>query len=319
MDAYEDASQWRYLDRIVDKIADGWHVWQIEDPDLIEETNWIDGPGRKWLRELFQKAALASCYQTSSVYPRRQVLVSLFSHDPNTLKPEQAAKYVTKPLTILMENRFTDGEIFLNEVLKVLAPDEINEQRRLAPDSILYDSGGGIGELPKLVADYAVRADADGIPRRAVVLTDGDGELPGEVKANAQLVQQACQKEGIPCWTLSKRTIENYIPDEVLDAWMPYSDSGKGKRVAAIKRLNPEQRDHYPMKKGLKLQKAVPDVRAFYSGTSGADMDELSKGLGSDVIEKFREFSSVLSAESLRGRDGNGELDKLIEMIADLL
>jgi len=280
MDAYEDVSQWRYLDRIVDKKADGWHVWQIEDPDLIEETAWIAGPGREWLRELFQKAALASSYQTSSVYPRRQVLVSLLSHDSNALEPELAAKYVNRPLTVLMENRFTDGYIFLNEVFKALASDEFNEQRQIAPDSICYDSQGGIGELPKLVVDYAARADADGIPLRAVVFTDGDGVLPGEVKTNVQLVQQACKKDGMPCWTLSKRTIENYIPDEVLDAWMPYPDSGKGRRVTAIKRLSPEQRVHYPMKKGLNLQKAGAEVQKFYSGIRKTDMEELSKGLG---------------------------------------
>ena len=38
MDAYKEAAQWRYIDIIVNKIADGWHIWQIEDPDSIEET-----------------------------------------------------------------------------------------------------------------------------------------------------------------------------------------------------------------------------------------------------------------------------------------
>ena len=60
MDVYRDASQWRYLDRIVNKVADGWHIWQIEDPDSIEKTGWVEGSGREWIRELFEKAAIAS-------------------------------------------------------------------------------------------------------------------------------------------------------------------------------------------------------------------------------------------------------------------
>ncbi|MFK5952328.1 MAG: hypothetical protein QM498_04660 [Desulfobacterium sp.] len=80
---------------------------------------------------------------------------------------------------------------------------------------------------------------------------------------------------------MSKRTIENYIPDEVFDAWMPYPDSGKGRRAAAIKRLNPEQRDHYPMKKGLKLQKAGAEVENFYStrGSGDASFSHRHRGI----------------------------------------
>ncbi len=248
-DACGDESQWRFLDLIVDKIAAGWHVWDIEGPVTIEETGWFDGLGREWLREMFQKAALASCYPSHSTFPTRQVLVSLNSEAPNALSPESAAKYTSTPLSILMESRFTDGDDFLNTVLDFLGPDELNHQRRIAPDSICYDSAGGIGELPKLVAKYVAQANRDNIPVRAVVFTDSDGDVPGHIESKALRVQEVCEKAGIACWTLQKRTIENYIPDEVLDAWMPYQDSGNGKRVAALKRLNPAQRDHFPMKK----------------------------------------------------------------------
>ena len=94
---------------------------------------------------------------------------------------------------------------------------------------------------------------------------DGDGDIPGEIKPNVRLVQQACENKGISSWTLLKRTIENYIPDETLDAWIPYPDSEKGKCVAAIKRLDKDQRDHYPMKKGLKIAKAKSSVQALYT------------------------------------------------------
>ena len=319
VDAFADETQWRFLDRIVDKVADGWHDWQIENPKFIEETGWLDGFGRSWLRELFQKAALAAGYPMQSGFSGKRVLVSSLVHESEAIQPQQAAEYVSTPLAILMENRFSDGGIFLNTVLDVLGPDEMNEQRKIAPNSICYDSPGGNGELPKLVVDYARRAKAKGIPIRAVVFTDSDGTVPGEIQQKARRVQQACEKEGLPCRILRKRTIENYIPDEVLDAWMPYPDYEKRRVVDAVKRLRPEQRDYYPMKKGLQLQNASPTVQALYSGISEADRDELSKGFGRDVIEKLRDFPQALSAEVLRQRDGQGELDCLVKMIADAL
>lgn len=312
-DACAEQTDWRFLDNIINKVADGWHIWQIEDPEAIEKTGWIDG--RVWLKELFQKAALASAYSSDSNFPKREILVSNQAIS-GALPPRQAAEYATTPLTILMENRFTDG-IFINIVLDVLAPNEINEQRRNAPNSIYYDSPGGIGELPKLVEDYVDRAKNSQIPVRFIVFTDSDGTIPSEIQDNAKRVRQLCEQENVPYWILNKRTIENYIPDEVLEAWIPSNpDYEKRRLVDSVKRLNSAQRDHYPMKKGLKLSQTSPAVQAFYHGISDADITELSKGFGKDVIEKLGEFRDVLTPEALRQRDGQNELDHLVELIA---
>ena len=51
-----DAHQW--LDRILYKVEDGWHVWDTEiepEPSEIETTSWVlerAGQG-EWVRELF--------------------------------------------------------------------------------------------------------------------------------------------------------------------------------------------------------------------------------------------------------------------------
>jgi len=316
LEAFTDSDQWRFLDRIVDKVADGWHHWLIEDPTAIEKSGWLEGRG--WLREFFQKAALVAGYPVSFDFPRRQIRVSPPNENSEDLSPQQAAEYICTPLAILMENRFTDG-IFLDAVLYVLAPREMNVQRRTAPESIKYDSPGGNGELPKLIRDYAARASAKGIPARAVVFTDSDASVPGEVQLAPHLVREACQKTGLPCWILGKRAIENYIPDEVLDAWLPHPDNEKRRIVDALKRLNPEQRDHYPMKKGLKFEKETPAVQTLFAGIAASDLDGLAKGFGKNVIETLRDYRDVLSAEALRLRDGQGELEQLVKMISDEL
>jgi hypothetical protein len=316
-DAFADQTDWRFLDIIIGKVADGWHVWKIEAPEAIEKTGWL--AGRAWLRELFQKAALASAYPAHSDFPKRELLVG-GKADSGALPPQQAAEYATTPLTILMENRFTDGS-FIETVLEFLAPEEVNEQCKNAPESIRYDSPGGIGELPKLLADYAKKAREKAIPLRVVVFTDSDGEVPGELHRNAQLIKDACQVESIPCLVLSKRSIENYIPDEVLDAWLLPNPNYKNHHLFldAVKRLNPAQRDHYPMKKKyFDISKAQPAVQALYQDVSDVDKREFvnAKGFGDDVIEKLRDFRDALTPEALRQRDGQGELDRLVALIA---
>lgn len=312
-DACAEQIHWRFLDSIIGKVADGWHVWQIEDPDAIEQTGWLDG--RPWLRELFQKAALVSTYPANPDFPQCNLLVGCAA-DSSALSPPQAAEYVNTPLTILMENRNTDG-LFIDILLDLLALDAVNEQRKNAPDAIRYDSPGGGGQLPKLIADYAQRAENKNIPLRVVVFADSDGEIPGEIHNNARLIQNTCNEHRIPCCILSKRAIENYIPDEVLDAWIPLNPNYEKRHlVEAVKRLTSEQRDHYPMKKGLKLSQAKPPVQALYQGAGDADQVELAKGFGKNVIEKLGDFRGVLTPAALRRRDGRGELDRLAALIA---
>lgn len=96
-DVYADHDQWLFLDLIVNKIADGWHSWQINDPEIVENSGWLAGPGRNWLRELFQKAALAAAYPEPHNFHRKKVLVSLANNQTDALPPEKAAEYVSTP------------------------------------------------------------------------------------------------------------------------------------------------------------------------------------------------------------------------------
>ncbi|MDM8546236.1 hypothetical protein QUF61_07050 [Candidatus Venteria ishoeyi] len=313
-DVVSNPDYWRFLDRIINKIADEWHVWQIDDTEVIEASGWLERTGCEWLQELFNKAAMAADLNAHADFPKQKIIVST-KPLTDALPPRQAADYVSTPLVILMENRFTDG-LFINSVLDFLAPEAINEQRQNAPGFIYYDSSGGIGELPKLITDYVQQRKSKGIPFRGVVFTDSDAKIPGEIHKNARLVQETCETEDVPCLILSKCTIENYIPDEVLEAWIPSTPHYEKRCILeAVKRLKPAQRDHYPMKKGLNLSGASASVHKLYENISEADRIELAKGFGKEVIEKLNNFNNVITAKALRQRDGQGELDYLVELI----
>jgi hypothetical protein len=313
-DVWRDQATWRYLDIIVGTVADEWHEWDVCDPEELEACEWVGG--RPWVAELMKKAALAGSYRSERCFPKRVVIVS-DSGESGALPPQTAARFVVEPLLIMMENRFSDGRL-IDAALTFLAPAIVRKHREIAPKAIRYDSPGGNGELPKLIQEYEAKAREDGMPLRAIVLTDSDAEVPEAVSCDALNVSQACNDAGIQCCILRKRSIENYIPDEVLDAWLPYPGYLR-RTLDALKRLNVEQRDHFPMKKGLKLGAARDVVKSLYQGVSVADQADLEQGFGQDVIHKLDDYADTLSADALRRRDIQGELDHLVEMIANEL
>lgn len=311
--ACQDEANWRHLDTIVGKVADDWHKWDVCAPEAIEASGWTSG--RRWVAELIQKAALDESYRAKLDFPRRTIIVS-DTPGAGALAPEAAARFVAKPLLIMMENRFSDG-CLVNAALEFLAQEPVRKLK--GKKAILYDSPGGNGELPKLIRDYAKKAEDEGLQLRAVVFTDSDAKVVGDVSQDALSIQHACDEAGMPCLIFCKRNIENYIPDEILEASLPYPGD-KRRTLEALKRLDDVQRDHFPMKKGLKLANELSsEIKAFYQDVSPSDLNELQRGFGQDVINKLEDHSVILSAGALRRRDWRGDLDKLVKIIADEL
>ena len=94
------AHQW--LDRIVHRIDDGWHVWDLTDtPDAnaIKATTWFSDPGRqgKLLDELLVKSAGLDAW-TLTPHTRR-LRVTALPAGPDELAPEQASRLADEPLS----------------------------------------------------------------------------------------------------------------------------------------------------------------------------------------------------------------------------
>jgi hypothetical protein len=63
-DAVQDTDYWHHLDRILGSVEDGWHEWQIDDPDMLEESEWLQ-KARPVLKKLFEKAAVHNAYSAA--------------------------------------------------------------------------------------------------------------------------------------------------------------------------------------------------------------------------------------------------------------
>ena len=115
-----DALQW--LDRILHKIEDGWHVWDTDsesNPDAFEDTTWTRDGGRQGdqVREMLIASIQRGAW-TLAPHGRR-VRVTTCPNGADELKPEDATRLAEEPLVILVENRVSDGA-FVERVVKEL-------------------------------------------------------------------------------------------------------------------------------------------------------------------------------------------------------
>lgn len=310
-DVFHNQTAWSDLDRIVCRTDEGAHEWEIDDPDAIEESDWLRG-SRSNIREVYEKATIRSSYPFSNCLHARRVIVSGHAGSDH-LPPALALAYLSGPLFVLGENKFSDG-LLLSTILTLLAPEPLRSlYKRKINNFIEPDHGGGIGELIKHV-EWRIQEAADkGVPVRLVVFSDSDGRWPGHRSDDAERVERECARLSIPCLILSKRNIESYISDEVLIAWEALNRNRR-LQVEAIQRLSPKQRDHYYLKSGFSDKALKPEEERLYAGVSEADMVSLKQGLG-DIIFSLRDHAEAISAEGLRQRDWNGDLDRLVEMI----
>ncbi|MBF0179422.1 MAG: hypothetical protein HQM03_05265 [Magnetococcales bacterium] len=305
-----DEASWKHLDRIIHRIDEGAHEWDVQDPYGLEESRWLC-EGRPYIKNLFEKAAVSSAYPTRTMHLRR-VLVTMASHEAGdlALSPLQAADYLGEPLAILVENRNTDAW-FCKSVLKKFGPPELLDH--LDDDRMIrFDTGGGIGELPRLIDYYIDKSNKQKHPVRAIVLADSDATMPGTMSANAQRVERKCMNGQVRCMILQKRSIENYIPNEILLAWGTRSD-----QVAALLRLTPAQRDHFSIKKRFGDSLKEDFFFQFYRSVPENDRDVLKNGFGDKIIEWLQNFEMSATAADFDRRDGAGELRRLVAMIVE--
>jgi len=343
-EALENRESWSHLDQILYWIEEGTHEWFVDDPESIEKSDWLQG-ARSSKRELFEKAAMAPEAGAGSRRLHRRMLTVQDDAPPNSLTASKAARFLRKPLKVMVENRFTDGAL-LEALLAVLSPAVL---KLLVAEAIRVDSPGGNGELKKLIEADFNTTQREGLPLRAVVFTDSDGLHFGDVSPAAKAVEEVCKAYGIPCVVLSKRAIENYVPDEIIRDWG--SDPSRKNlfpRLEALLRLQRDQRDYFPIKKGLRKKKELrksdthqhEQHELYFAGTkapalSSSDSELLEEGFGDQFIYSLfleeqneetwktplgrRRVRGCLTQEALRKRDDAGELERLVQLIEEHL
>lgn len=308
----------RHLDRILTRITDGAHDWQIDDVDAIASSEWYKEM-KLYERDLFEKAAREASYPYAGLFCR-QLQVCNDVQNKNQLGPVEAAHFVQQPLTILMENTNTDGAL-LCIAMEFLARPELWQLHQNPQLGLIAIAGvGGIGEIPKTIDAKIDEANNAGIPPRILVFTDSDGLFPGDIHKNAEKVKEKCEQVGIPCCILQKRAIENYIPNAVFQAHVSHVENIIQKpRIDILLAMTAEQRDYFSIKTGFGQHKPILHDGNLFNSMTEDERQTWSTGLSDRVIYWLEQYKSALTAEALNERDHQGDLTQIINMILDQL
>lgn len=299
----EDDRSHQWLDRILHKITDGWHLWDTGkelDVRSLENTAWVNG--RIWVLELLQKTIERSAWDFELHH--RQIRVTSRPSNANELSPEDAARFAERPLYILVENRYSDG-LFLKRIVKELH-EGLFRLWTQEKDAIQVDSIGGVGQMKKGVED---KASCQSVRPRMVVIADSDKKSPSDYVGKAvKKLQKKCERYNVSCWILAKRAIENYLPQGPLTDCRPE----KTELIDAWSKLSEDQKDFYNMKKGLPRNRN--DCKnSLFAGLSNEDYEYLIGGFGDNIYKCWEKSDEIVKSELLvRSR---GDLEYGIHLI----
>ena len=300
----------RWLDRILNKFEDGWHVWDMDrepNPEAFEATTWLRDVGRQGKRVSEMLVASIQRGAWTSTLHGRRVRVTMHPNGTDQLKPEDAARLADEQMVILVENRNSDGAFLKRVVAELDKPLHQHWHRWGYP--IRLDSVGGIGEMPMEVNH---RADRLPYRPRLIVIVDSDRKAPNDRESqSARSIRQTCETRGVACWVLAKRAAENYLP-RILLSERQDAGADHGRTLEVWDRLNDDQKNFFDMKDGVPEEPSAIEEELF-DGLSPADRELLSNGFGRNVYKCWTVWS-VQAKSELRAR-GQGDLEHGIDLI----
>ena len=315
--AANDPDAHRWLDRILYRIEDGWHVWDTvdqPDPEQMEDTAWIRDRARQgdWVRELLVVSVQRSAWDRTLAPHGRSIRVTAHPCTSDDLTPEDALRLAEEPLCILVENRFSDGP-FVERVVEELDK-PLHDLWKRPGEPVRIDSVGGKGQMRQEVEH---RTSGKPYRPRLVAIIDSDRKSPdADASQKAKQLHSACVQWNLPCWILAKREAENYLPRVLLLAWQ---DAGEGhkQRVDAWGRLSDDQKNFFDMKHGLPDTLSEIEQKLF-DGLSPTDREILSKGFNSKRsrlnVHECWTLRNVSAKTELVTR-GQGDLERGLALI----
>ena len=325
-DAWEKQDDRFHLDGLLLKVADTWHLLDATDHDELIKSPWYEALSTT-KQELICNALVQASYKRETRSGPHLRSYDVSRESSSALTPEQARRLAETPLCLVVENRFSDANGFAKHIIEVLAPEHADLVNH-PTQPLVFDGGGGITEIPKVIRNHQTRADRLKIPARVVIFMDSDARFPkdsGQGVTQSKSVEKECKMLGVPTHRLKKRSIENYLPDSVLENWAGKSRDRK-RWVKAVIALSSDRRDHYPLKSGLRSLfkrdyqlKSIDEVH-FYCNLSTEDKKTLWQGERKALPEAFakRAYWAKVSAKDLRDRAGN-EFNNLVTLILDNL
>jgi len=283
----------------------------------IKRRHLLIRPSPARLRQLLP-AHLWNLYGEYLVQASKQAVNSpqkwVHSGDCDHCDVAKLAHFCELPTVLIVENIATDGE-WVKFIVSKLRP---RLTRYLSGRHIGLEvrQAGGIGEIPKelerVVDRYRKALPHDSIPLRVIALADSDSISPGNLSLNAREVRRMATRLGATSHILTKRTIENYVPDGSLRMYAIHRPNYAA-AIRFIVSLTGPARDHYPMKEGLK------ESELEATGSMYPPSTPLGLKIGDFIIDFINDMTPLVDSSELRQRDGKNELEDFLNLLEENL
>lgn len=191
----------------------------------------------------------------------------------------EVCEYVTFGAHVVLEDATNDG-YFIKAVERVFE-DTYDFSRLLSKGIVAIDTGGSGAK--RRIAEFI--RNHHGKPKflRCLVIVDGDCRYKGDLEYENHKKQidelNYFQSVGVQYHILTKRALENYLPDEVFDSCR---DTFGDDWVDAYLSLKPEQKDYYYIAEGFSK-----DIPKIYKDAGDLGFDKLPQ----KVQDLFRDVS----------------------------
>lgn len=246
-----------------------------------------DSPARNLLDELLLSA--------SNRQYEIDIVVTETPNGKRQINHLELNDYLCRPAILIVENGTSD-RTFIKSIIHTLQDYTLIESLDTAWE---IRTAGGCGEIPKIMADEARKFS---IQPRICIVHDSDKEYPHhQLNAAHNKIESDARGYGVPSIMLSKREIENYIPNSTLKNILSHSHSAK---YLSFSKLSSIQKDFYDYKKGFSTsnQQAINNL---YSDLESDDVIALYNGFGKKISEMAFSDSSTFTIDDFRNRCEN--------------
>lgn len=265
---------------------------------------------------------------------------------------EEAIMYLLQPLSLLVENSVNDAH-FLRALFKAYATKDglktAEEQNELQ-----FVNAGGCTNVERFIKSQVAHYKGKSKFLRYWVLLDGDKRYPADVVIKYDKVEAKLQDWNVEYHILNKRSMENYMPDNVIESMR---DKNNADWINAYMSLSREQKDYFNIVGGFygelskenkakadkkekghsnkdKRKKSVSFVRSLlptaqqrlYADVSPAHFKALENSIRLPKSGSFKEVfptyfgDPMVTKESLDERmETSHELREMVESIQKLL
>lgn len=305
----------RDLDAILDSFDTGQHQWVIEDPEVVLSSRWV-AEGASWgaalVQELVAKTWRAAIDEVEAQRPNlRLVLVVAQAAAEPDLSPGRAREILAAPAYVVVEDATSDVH-FLRAM--AVAFDAASVLEALDRVWLLPEHGGGSGILKRIDALLARGI----VPWRILVLADSDRLVPGPLPKKVADLVDALLARGVKPIVLYKREIENYLPDTLID------DRKHHDAYVSLCSLMREQRDHYDMKYGFKMDRATEEVelgeqRELFAGCNPWHLRRLAGGFGKNIGARLEGAALTRGEMDAVCETFPGEIEGILRVLEEML